>query len=352
LDQFEQSKLNKINQADSDILNSSEKKQKILQLFENFLNSRSADELIVLEAEIDAAWKQAYADESRNWERTIVYKLSLNGGKPVYRATASVPGVVLNQFSFDEDVDGNLRLATTRNRNFNPLGGGQESSANLYILSPELKLLGQIENLAPDEKIYAVRFLGKRAYLVTFKQTDPLFVLDLSDAKAPKLLGQLKVPGFSNYLHPYDENTLIGLGQDTNIDVYGNVRLGGLKLSLFDVRDPNNPRELDSYVVGDSGSSSLALHNHKAFLFRRDKNLLAIPASLTSALNDGRIYFSGALVFSIESGKFILKSQIDHSDGGKYQRSDAWCGSYCYDNSVQRILYKRINPAVLPQGAT
>lgn len=339
LSSAEQSRLTKIDQADGDILSAAEKKQKLLQLFQNFLTSRSSDEIVSLETEIEIALKQAYEDEAQNWERTVIYKLSLNGGQPVYRATASVPGAVLNQFSLDEDVDGNLRLATTRSRNFSVLAGGQDSYSNLYILSADLQLLGKVENLAPGERIYSVRFLGKRAYLVTFKQTDPLFVLDLSNPKAPKLLGELKVPGFSNYLHPYDENTLIGLGRDTNLDAYGNVRTGGLKLSLFDVHDANNPRELDSYVAGGAGSSSLALYNHKAFLFSLDKNLLAIPASLTSAVDGNRTYFSGALVFNIEAGKFVLKAQIDHSDGGKYQRSDSWCGPYCYDNSVQRILY-------------
>ncbi|HQL34536.1 MAG TPA: beta-propeller domain-containing protein [bacterium] len=339
LSSAEQARVEKINQTDSDILSPSEKKQKLLQLFQNFLNAQSSAELVSLESEIAAALKQEYENQSQNWERTIIYKLALNGGKPVYRATGSVPGAVLNHFSLDEDADGNLRLATTRSRNFSTLAGGDDSYSNVYVLSADLQLLGQVENLAPGERIYSVRFLGKRAYLVTFKQTDPLFIIDLSDVKAPKFLGELKVPGFSQYLHPYDDNTLIGLGQDTTVDAYGNVQIGGLKLSLFDVSDPTNPRELDSYVAGGAGSNSLALSNHKAFLFSRDKNLLVIPASLTSSLDRGRVYFSGALVFAVEQGKFILKSQIDHSDGGKYQRSDYWCGAYCYDNSVQRILY-------------
>ncbi|MDD3285022.1 MAG: beta-propeller domain-containing protein [Patescibacteria group bacterium] len=339
LSSAEQARIEKINQADSDVLSASEKKQKLLQLFQNFLNSQSPAELVSLETEISAALKQEYENQSQNWERTIIYKLALNGGQPVYRATGSVPGAVLNQFSLDEDADGNLRLATTRSRNFSALADGQDSYANVYILSADLQLLGKLENLAPGERIYSVRFLGKRAYLVTFKQTDPLFVIDLSDVRAPKLLGELKVPGFSNYLHPYDDNTLIGLGQDTTLDAYGNVRTGGLKLSLFDVSNPANPRELDSYIAGGAGSASLASSNHKAFLFSRDRNLLAVPASLTSSLDRGRVYFSGALVFAVEQGKFILKAQIDHSDGGKYQRADYWCGSYCYDNSVQRILY-------------
>lgn len=335
----EKERLAKIDAVDNDILNKQEKRQKLMQIFESFLSSRSAAELTDLEAKVTEALQNKYKEEEKNLERTVIHKFALNGGQPTYRANGSVPGAALNQFSFDEDEDGNFRLATTRSRNFTMGTGASESYSNLFILSPELKLLGSVENLAPGERIYSVRFLGKRAYLVTFKQTDPLFVIDLSNATAPKLLGELKVPGFSNYLHPYDENTLIGLGKDVQTDVYGNIKTGGVKLSLFDVSDPANPRELDTYVAGAAGSDSLALYNHKAFLFSKEKNLLSIPVSLTSMVNNYRRYFSGALVFSIENNRFQLRGQIDHSDGGKYQRSDYFCGSSCYDNSVQRALY-------------
>ncbi len=339
LSQDEQNRIVKIDATDVDILNSAEKSQKIIQIFDRYFSSRSPEEMLSLETELTEALKLKYEAEADNLERTQIHRIALNSGQPVYRANGSVPGAVLNQFSLDEDDLGNLRIATTRSNNFNSFSEVQQSSSGLYVLSPDLKNLGSVEGLAPGERIYSVRFLGKRAYLVTFKQTDPLFVIDLSSAQAPKLLGQLKVPGFSSYLHPYDENTLIGLGKDTQTDVYGNVKTGGIKLSLFDVTDAANPKELDSYIAGGAGSDSLALNNHKAFLFSRDKNLLLIPASLTSAVNNYRTYFSGALVFGIDNGKFNLRGQIDHSDGGKYQRSDYWCGSSCFDNSVQRGLY-------------
>lgn len=339
LSAVERERLAKIDAVDNDILNKQEKRQKLMQIFESFLSSRSATERIDLEASLTEALENKYKEEEQNLERTVIHKFALNGGQPIYRANGSVPGVALNQFSFDEDELGNFRLATTRSGNFTMGTSVAESYSNLFVLSPDLKLLGSVENLAPGERIYSVRFLGKRAYLVTFKQTDPLFVIDLSNATAPKLLGELKVPGFSNYLHPYDENTLIGLGKDVQTDVYGNIKTGGVKLSLFDVSDPSNPRELDTYVAGAAGSDSLALYNHKAFLFSKEKNLLSIPVSLTSMLSSYRRYFSGALVFSIENSRFQLRGQIDHSDGGKYQRSDYFCGSYCYDNSVQRALY-------------
>jgi hypothetical protein len=218
-------------------------------------------------------------------------------------------------------------------------GEQSESYSNLYVLGSDLKVLGSVEKLAPGEKIYSVRFLGKRAYLVTFKQVDPLFVIDLSTAKNPRLLGELKIPGFSTYLHPYDENTLIGLGRDVQTDVYGNVRNGGIKLSLFDVTNPASPQELDVYIAGSAGSESVAMYNHKAFLFSKEKDLLVIPASLTNTNNSYRPYFSGALVFSLADKQFNLRAEIDHSDNGRYQKYDNWCGRACYDNSVQRSLY-------------
>lgn len=335
----EQDLLLEIESLSSLILSQSEKKQKIMQLFQRFLDSKASSERSSLDAEIEAAMKKKYEDESANWERTLIYKFDLNDGSPIYRAKGSVPGTVLNQFSLDEDASGRLRIATTRSRNFNFLGQSQESYSNLYILTADLKILGAVENLAPGERIYSVRFMGNRAYMVTFRQIDPLFVIDLSNPQDPKVLGELKIPGFSSYLHPYDEHTLIGLGRDVQVDVYGNTKNGGVKLSLFDVSDPSNPLEVDNYIAGESGSDSLAIHNHKAFLFSRDKNLLLIPASLTSVGSPYRPYFSGALIFSIDNQKFNLRGEIDHSDGGRYLKSDHWCGFRCYDNSVQRGLY-------------
>jgi len=339
LNSSEQELLLQIENLDNLILNPAEKRQKIMQIFQRFLDSKLAAERSALDTEIEVAMKKKYEEEANNWERTLIYKFGLNNGSPVYRAKGSVPGTVLNQFSLDEDASGRLRIATTRSSNFHAFGESRESYSNLYVLASDLKVVGSVENLAPGERIFSVRFMGNRVYLVTFKQIDPLFVIDLSNPQAPRVLGELKIPGFSTYLHPYDENTLIGLGRDVQVDVYGNAKNGGIKLSLFDVSNPASPKELDTYIAGEAGSNSLALDNHKAFLFSKDKNLLMIPASLTSLNSSYRPYFSGALVFSIDNKKFNLRGEIDHSDGGRYLRADYWCGYSCYDNSVQRGLY-------------
>jgi len=143
-------------------------------------------------------------------------------------------------------------------------------------------------------------------------------------------------------LHPYDDTTLIGLGKDTGESEWGGVRVKGLKLSLFDVSNVSDPKEIDVYVMGDSGSDSIALHDHKAFLFSRDKNLLSIPVSIRESLDGrswGKMTFSGAAVFKVDKTGFELKGKIDHSDGGKISDRDYWRGYSYYDNTVKRSLY-------------
>lgn len=217
-------------------------------------------------------------------QNTKLYRFALGEGKIEYQSEGLVPGTVLNQFSMDEHR-GNFRIATTEDS----YGNGQSrTSNNLYILDSGLKTLGRLEDIAPGEKIYSVRFMGDRAYMVTFKYVDPLFALDLSNAAAPKILGQLKIPGYSDYLHPYDENHLIGFGkdvdpeeidQDQDFVYYDAVR--GFKMGLFDVTDPGKPKELFTEVIGDQGTYSELLYNHKALLFDKEKDLIAFPITVT-----------------------------------------------------------------------
>lgn len=224
-------------------------------------------------------------DWSGGWYRdtwdTAVYRFALGINSIKYEDKGKVPGTVLNQFSMDEN-NGYFRIATTTD-NFN-----DKVSNNLYVLDKDMKLVGDLENVAPGERIYSVRFMGDKAYMVTFKRVDPLFVIGLEDPTDPEILGELKIPGFSNYLHPYDENTLIGFGKevdpgDTNLNdddflLWDQVQ--GLKVGIFDVSDVNNPKELFSEVIGDRGTDSELLYNHKALLFDKEKELLAFPVSV------------------------------------------------------------------------
>jgi uncharacterized secreted protein with C-terminal beta-propeller domain len=170
--------------------------------------------------------------------------------------------------------------------------------------------------------------MGKRCYLVTFEKIDPFFVIDLSNPENPAVLGELKIPGFSNYLHPYDENHVIGIGKDA-VDMGDFSWFQGVKLSLFDVSDVKNPKEISTYIVGDRGTDSLALTDPHAFLFSKDKNLIVMPI-LLAEIDDsaypggappstyGDYTYCGAYVFDIDTLSGInLRGRITHMEDGE-----------------------------------
>ncbi len=208
-----------------------------------------------------------------NQTKTAIYKFALGKGEVTYSGKGEVPGTILNQFSMDEHA-GHFRIATTSGDTWR--SDEFTSRNNVYILDNSLQSTGKIENMAPGERIYSVRFMGDRGYIVTFKTVDPLFVIDLKDTQAPKVLGALKIPGYSDYLHPYDENHIIGFGKSTteisNKDEQGNVinttaLYLGMKIALFDVTDVTHPIEMFKENIGDRGTDSELLRNHKALLF-------------------------------------------------------------------------------------
>ena len=206
------------------------------------------------------------------WDSSRIYKFDLTRAEIPLAATGVVAGTLNNQFSMDER-DGLFRIATTTN------SFGLRSSNSLFVLQQdgdELVSKGALTNLAVSERIYSVRYVDDLAYMVTFRQIDPLFVIDLSDPTKPTVAGELKVPGFSSYLHPAGESRLIGVGRDA--DETGRTR--GLKLSLFGVADPTQPQELDVMLLGTGnswGSSSEALWDHHAFAYFPTQQVLTLP---------------------------------------------------------------------------
>src|SRR3989338_3462200 len=174
-----------------------------------------------------------------------------------------------------DEHDGNLRLATTTEI----WARKSVMYNNVFVLDDDMKTIGKLEAIAPDERIYSARFLGDILYMVTFKRIDPLFVIDLSDSEKPEILGELKIPGFSDYLHPYDENHIIGIGKQTEGNECGGISVKGVKLALFDVSDVQSPRQVNQYEMGEAGTDSEALRDNKAFLFDREKELLVIPVT-------------------------------------------------------------------------
>ncbi len=246
---------------------------------------------------------------------TEVQRIGITQNALSFEAKETVPGSVLNEYSMDE-YNGYFRLATTSRRD-----GVLQN--NVYVLDANLKTVGKLENLAPGESLHSARFMGDRCYLVTFKKTDPLFVIDLKNPDIPKVLGELKIPGYSDYLHPYDETHLVGVGKETEQAAQGDFAwYQGLKLSLFDVSNVSNPTQLAKFVIGDRGTDSQALSNPKAFLFDNFRNLLVISVNLAlinRTLHEpgpssyGEFVWQGAYVFNVTlGGGFELRGNVTH----------------------------------------
>lgn len=283
---------------------------------------------------------------------TSIYRFKLDNGDVICSASGEVKGRTLNQFSMDE-YEGYFRIATTLD-DVNQKGENV-SKNSVYILDMDMKVTGGIEDIAPGERIYSTRFMGDRGYMVTFKTVDPLFVLDLKDSKKPSILGALKIPGYSQYLHPYDENHIIGFGKDTveipnkingSTETFTTAYYLGMKVALFDVSDVFNPIEKFSIKIGDRGTDSELLWNHKALLFSKGKGLLAFPIAVYELKNSsyqvppphGTFAFQGAYVYNIDMDKgFELKGKITHMTQEEYLKSGQY--GYSEENMIKRILY-------------
>jgi inhibitor of cysteine peptidase len=276
-------------------------------------------------------------------QKTSIHRIHVEGDEIEYVASGEVPGMVLNQFSMDE-YDGYFRVATTTYE--------ETTRNNVYVLDMDLNIVGSLEDLAAGETIYAARFMGERGYLVTYEMIDPLFVMDLSDPYDPRVLGELKITGYSNYLHPYDENHLIGIGKEA---VEADTEKGnfawyqGIKIGLFDVSDVSNPVEIgDPVVIGDRGSDSPVLWDHKAFLFDKSRNLMVIPV-LVAEIDEsdypegvpswayGEPVWQGAYVFHVSLDAGIgLDGTITHIENIAEPELQYY---YYSPFSVERSLY-------------
>ncbi|MDD3363041.1 MAG: beta-propeller domain-containing protein [Hespellia sp.] len=265
---------------------------------------------------------QVYSN-SEEYSQTSIRKVSYENGKLTAVGQTKVRGTLNDTFSIDE-YDGCLRMVTTvtpqtrYNYGIKPIGSLKDFIAEdaddaseekkqtnaLYILDENLKQVSTLEGLAEDEQIYSARFLGDTAYFVTYKQVDPLFSVDLSNPKKPVILGELKIPGFSEYLHPYSENLLLGIGMDTDED---GLTTNGVKLSMFDITDPSNVSEVNKQVLKDVYGSNV-FYDYKAVLIDAEKNLIGF-----SAHGDSQHYY----VYSYdESSGFTCL--LDHAIGNSW----------------------------------
>ncbi|MDR1565596.1 MAG: beta-propeller domain-containing protein [Oscillospiraceae bacterium] len=204
--------------------------------------------------------------------KTEISRFNIGNGELRATGMCTVPGYIINQFAADE-YNGYFRIATTAEKY---RSDSFYRSNNMFVLDATLNLSGSITDIAPNESIYSVRYQGEKAYMVTFRQTDPLFAIDLSDPRNPKITGQLKIPGFSNYLHPLEGNLMLGIGQDADEDT-GRTK-AGVKISLFDVSNPEQPLEKDvKILLSDySYAHSAAAYDHKTFV-DLGNNLYGLP---------------------------------------------------------------------------
>jgi len=311
----------------------------------------SAENMYVTASAMNRDHYEDWGRGQREEIETLLFRFGLNDGDPEIEARGRVNGKLLNQFSLSES-NGALRVATT-DGNF--WDSKNPSTNNVYSFTvDELSPLGKIENLAPGEKIYSTRFMGDRLYMVTFRNVDPLFVIDVADPSRMKVLGKLKIPGYSDYLHPYNETHLIGFGKDAVAAKSSDFAwYQGMKVAIFDVTDPENPTQMHSMVIGDRGTESPLLHDHHAILFDKSRNTLAFPIQINevddavkgydagsekAAQAFGDPVFQGAQVYDItlEDG-FNLRGQVTHyTDEDLLKMGDYW--PYNYEKNIQRVL--------------
>ena len=268
---------------------------------------------------------------------TELFKFALDKTGVAFQSSAELKGSLLNQFSMDEH-NGYFRVVTTEGNMWDDKNPSQN---HLFILNENLEITGSVEGLAKGERIYSARFMGDKAYMVTFRETDPLFVIDVENPTAPKVLGELKIPGFSNYLHPLDENHLIGFGYETvaKKNPEGGepfIETLGMKISLFDVSDFSNPKEQDTEVIGGQGTYSAIQYDHKALFTHKERSLYGFPVMIyNESGKSGGIDFkgSGALIYEItpENG-IVLKGDLLEGKSSSQQYQD-------WENEIQRILY-------------
>ena len=225
----------------------------------------------------------------RSTTQTLIHKFARKGLELKYQNTAVVPGELLTQYSMDEDAKGYFRILT---KTWTP-----KTATHLYLLNPDLTFAGKLENIEPGEEFKSSRYIGNKLYLVTFEQIDPLFVIDLANPKQPKIIGELKIPGYSTYLHPLktegSKQYLLGLGYNTEINQRGGVSNAGVKLSLFQIDYAKKQgemfevKELDTLSQGGKESSSQALHNPRLFVMDKKGNV-TLPLKLIERKTEGQ----------------------------------------------------------------
>ncbi|PIP18510.1 MAG: hypothetical protein COX42_00480 [Parcubacteria group bacterium CG23_combo_of_CG06-09_8_20_14_all_35_6] len=284
------------------------KMMELQTIISRYQSSLGEDERLRFDNELANRMQDYLKKHQRELEKTGIVKIDLSRFN--VSATGSVPGYPLNQFSLDEYQD-HLRIAVTIGQQWWGWGFGSsgETANDVYVLDKNLKIIGSIQGLGLTEKIYSTRFIEDKGYLVTFRQTDPFYVLDLSNPNNPQMKGQLKIPGYSSYLQPISKDKILGIGQES----------GQVKISLFDVTSASDPKEIAKYILNEGWSDVLSTHH--AFLLDTKHEIFFLPGN------------QGGYIFSYKGDNIELKKAIS----GISARRAIYLNDYLYiigDNQI------------------
>ena len=250
------------------------------KILEEYMQSASSDEQLKLENDFENRLKDFVKENARELEKTSIVKIGVKDLDIL--TTGTIPGTPLNQFSLDE-YEGNLRVATTISGG---IFGTGDSANDVYVLNENLDYLGSVKDLGLTERIYSARFIEDKGYVVTFRQIDPFYVIDMSDPSNPTMAGELKIPGYSAYLHPINKDKIIGVGEEDR----------KVKISLFDVSNPDNPTEVSKYSLDEYYTEVES--NHHAFLMDAEHKVFFLPGS------------KGGYIFSYDNDQLTLKMAV------------------------------------------
>lgn len=256
-------------------------------------------------------------------KKTAIHKIAIDGVNLEYKASGVVEGVLMGPFALNQGKDSMLQVITVTGAN------GMQS--NVYTLDENMDEVGSLEGIAPGETLHSARFSGDWLYAVTFRQVDPFFVIDVSDVK-PRVLGVLKIPGYSEYLQNYDDTHVIGIGRDTNQNMFDATGDAGIKISMFDVSDFENPREVQSVIVGDRSTDSAVLVEHESLLIDDNRGILSIPIRF-----DDELFF---YVYSINDDYTMnVHSKIPHAydESNPYHMRSLYIGDVLYTITPKMI---------------
>lgn len=263
------------------------KTTELMMILGRYQNSLSEDDSLKMENEMENKMEDYAEKHIRDLEKTGIVKIKLENLS--IDAVGDIVGTPLNQFSLDE-YDGNLRVAVTIAGSNSMFGGIAESLNDVYILDKKMEVVGSVLDLGKGERIYSVRFLEDKGYVVTFKQVDPFYVLDLSNPLSPEKKGELKIPGYSSYLHPISSDKILGIGKEGS----------EVKLSLFDVENPSDPKEISKYLLKEYWTEVETTHH--AFLLDKKHNVFFLPAS------------QGGYVFSYKNDSLSLEKAVKENN--------------------------------------